>query len=97
MTRLYANENFPLPVVEELRRLGHDTLTVADTGSASQEMSDEEVLAMQAAAREPLVEIAGNDEAKLAEILSALNEYEDVQIVYTNARDYESAGEDPRL
>jgi hypothetical protein len=24
MARLYSNENFPLPVVEELRRLGHD-------------------------------------------------------------------------
>lgn len=27
MARLYANENFPLPAVEELRRLGHDVLT----------------------------------------------------------------------
>ena len=27
MARLYANENFPLPVVNELRRLGHDVLT----------------------------------------------------------------------
>lgn len=24
MSRLLADENFPLPVVEELRRLGHD-------------------------------------------------------------------------
>ncbi len=31
MARLYANENFPLPVVEELRRLGHDAVTVAKT------------------------------------------------------------------
>ena len=28
MARLYANENFPLPVVGELRRLGHDVLTI---------------------------------------------------------------------
>jgi len=28
MARLYANENFPLPVVMELRRVGHDVLTV---------------------------------------------------------------------
>ena len=28
MARLYANGNFPLPVVEELRRVGHDVLTV---------------------------------------------------------------------
>lgn len=24
MARLYSNENFPFPAVEELRRLGHD-------------------------------------------------------------------------
>ena len=34
MARLYANENFPLPTVEELRRLGHDVLTVRETGQA---------------------------------------------------------------
>lgn len=30
MARLYANENFPLPVVEALRRLGHDVLTIQE-------------------------------------------------------------------
>lgn len=45
MARLYANENFPLPVVEELRRLGHDVLTIQETGQAGQAVSDEEVLA----------------------------------------------------
>ncbi len=30
--RLYADENFPLPVVEELRQLGHDVLTAQDDG-----------------------------------------------------------------
>jgi len=45
LARLYGNENFPLPVVEELRRLGHDVLTVQDTGRALRAMSDEEVLA----------------------------------------------------
>lgn len=44
MARLYANENFPLPVVQELRRLGHDAITVAETGKAGQKTSDEEVL-----------------------------------------------------
>jgi hypothetical protein len=29
MARLYSNENFPLPVVEELRRLGHEVLTTS--------------------------------------------------------------------
>src|SRR5437773_7790752 len=45
MARLYANENFPLPVVEELRRLGHDAVTVQETGKAEQSWPDEEVLA----------------------------------------------------
>ena len=45
MARLYANENFPLPVVEELRRLGHDVITIQETGRAGQAMPDEAVLA----------------------------------------------------
>jgi hypothetical protein len=45
VARLYANENFPLPVVEELRRLGHDVLTIQETGQAGQALSDEGVLA----------------------------------------------------
>jgi hypothetical protein len=45
MARLYANENFPLPVVEELRRLGHDVVTVQETGKAGQAWPDEDVLA----------------------------------------------------
>lgn len=42
--RLYSNENFPFPVVEELRRLGYDVLTIQETGRANQELSDEDVL-----------------------------------------------------
>lgn len=45
MARLYANENFPFPVVEALRRLGHDVLTIQETGRANQELPDPEVLA----------------------------------------------------
>jgi predicted nuclease of predicted toxin-antitoxin system len=45
MARLYADEDFPLPTVEELRRLGHDVLTVHDAGRAGQGISDAEVLA----------------------------------------------------
>jgi hypothetical protein len=44
MARLYANENFPLPVVEELRRLGHDVLTIQESGKANQAVPDEDVL-----------------------------------------------------
>jgi hypothetical protein len=44
MTRLYGNENFPLPVVEILRQLGHDVITVSETGKADQSWPDEDVL-----------------------------------------------------
>lgn len=45
MARLYADEDFPLPVVEELRRLGHDVRTVQDAGRAGQGVGDPQVLA----------------------------------------------------
>jgi hypothetical protein len=41
---LYSNENFPLPVVNELRRLGHDVLTIQETGQGNPSLSDEAVL-----------------------------------------------------
>jgi len=44
MSLLYANENFPLPAVLELRKLGHDVLTTQDTGLAGMAMPDEDVL-----------------------------------------------------
>ena len=45
MAKLYSNENFPLPVVEKLRQLGHDVWTIQETGKADQAVTDEEVLA----------------------------------------------------
>ena len=48
MAKLYSNENFPMPVVEELRRLGHDVLTIQESGKAGQRMSDDEVLSFAA-------------------------------------------------
>ncbi|HMQ35566.1 MAG TPA: DUF5615 family PIN-like protein [Chloroflexaceae bacterium] len=44
MVALYANENFPLPVVEALRALGYDVLTSQDVGNAGQAIPDEAVL-----------------------------------------------------
>jgi hypothetical protein len=46
MAQLYADENFPLPVVEELRRLGHNVLTMYEDGKAGQSIPDDEVLAL---------------------------------------------------
>lgn len=45
MAKLYSNENFPFPTVVELRRLGHDVLTVSEAGRAEQAIPDDEVLA----------------------------------------------------
>ena len=42
---LYADENFPLRVVEELRRLGHDVLTALEDGRANQSITDNDLLA----------------------------------------------------
>lgn len=39
---------------------------------------------------EPLMDVAGEDAEKLDALLTALDEHEDVQTVYTNARGYES-------
>lgn len=44
MARLYANENFPLPVVERLRLFGHDVLTILEAGYAGLAVPDAEVL-----------------------------------------------------
>ena len=51
MARQYANENFPLPVVEELRWLGHDVLTIQEIGQAGQAASDTAVLEFACAHR----------------------------------------------
>ena len=44
MASLYADENFPLPVVEELRGLGHDVLTALEAGQANRAIPDADVL-----------------------------------------------------
>jgi len=51
MAALYSNENFPRPAAVELRRLGHDVLTIQETGRADQAMPDEAVLAFAAGER----------------------------------------------
>lgn len=46
IARLYSNENFPIPVVNALRALGHDVLTIQEQGKASESIPDSEVLAL---------------------------------------------------
>ncbi len=44
MARLYSNENFPIPVVNVLRELGHDILTIQESGRSNEAVSDADVL-----------------------------------------------------
>ena len=57
MARLYTNENFPLQGAQELRRLGHDVLTVQEAGKALQAISDEEVVAFAKAQERAVVSL----------------------------------------
>jgi len=45
MARLYADEQFPRDVSEQLQTMGHDVLTVQEAGNANLGIPDEEVLA----------------------------------------------------
>ena len=49
MAALYADENFPLQVVEALRVLGHDVLTAQEARQANRAVEDTEVLAFASA------------------------------------------------
>ena len=44
MARIYSNENFPLPVVQALRALGHDVQTTRDADKDGRAIPDDEVL-----------------------------------------------------
>ena len=46
MSGLYADENFPFPVVEGLRQLGFDVVTIYEDNKANQSLTDEEVLSI---------------------------------------------------
>jgi hypothetical protein len=45
MARFYSDENFPQPVVDALRALGHDVLTTREAGTANKQVEDPVVLA----------------------------------------------------
>lgn len=49
MARLFADENFPRPVVVELRRLTHDVTDMEQAGLAHQGLPDPSVLAVATA------------------------------------------------
>lgn len=58
MARFYANENFPLQTVRELRMLGHDVLTSLEAGNANRSEPDEAGLVF--AARENRILLTQN-------------------------------------
>lgn len=45
MIKLYADENFPLVIVRQLRQIQYDVLTSYEVGQANQGITDDEVLA----------------------------------------------------
>ncbi len=49
MARLYADENYDVRVVLELRQRGHDVLTAREAGNADQRIPDPDVLAFAVA------------------------------------------------
>ena len=57
MARLYADENFPYPVVGGLRKSGHDVLTIQEDGKANRSFSDEDVLSVASADSRALLTI----------------------------------------
>ncbi len=65
MARFYADEQFPFPVVELLRALGHDVLTVQEAGNADQGLADDEVLAFAASQKRSILTINRDDFIRL--------------------------------
>jgi Domain of unknown function (DUF5615) len=65
MARLYADENFDYPIVEELRRLGHDVLTAQEAGQGGQKIPDPAVLAYATAAGRAVLTLNHRDFKRL--------------------------------
>lgn len=65
MARLYADENVPFPVVEELRRRRHDVLTALAAGNANRAVPDAEVLAFATGSERIVLTLNRRDFARL--------------------------------
>jgi hypothetical protein len=62
---LYADENFPWRVVQELRRLGYDVLTAFEDGRANQAISDRDLLARSTEIKRTLLTLNRQDFKRL--------------------------------
>jgi hypothetical protein len=69
LARLYSNENFPIPVVIELRRLGHDVATIQERGKASEAVPDQEVLALAIAEDRAVLTLNRRDFIRLHDLV----------------------------
>jgi len=65
MLRFYADEDFPLPVVEALRQMGHDVITAYESGKANQSIADDEVLTFATAQTRALLTMNRRDFIRL--------------------------------
>lgn len=63
MARLYADEDFSYPVVQQPRQLGHDILTAHEAGQAGQGIADTAVLASAIATDQPPQCVKGDQPA----------------------------------
>lgn len=68
MARLYADEQFPYQVVEYLRDLGHDVLTVQEAGNANLKIPDDEVLAFASSNERVILTLNRRDFCRLRKI-----------------------------
>lgn len=84
MARLYANENFPVEVVERLRALGHDVLTTHDVGKSNQSIEDDAVLRFAVETDRCVLTINRKDFMRLHRVVA---EHAGI-IVCTKNRDY---------
>lgn len=73
MARLYADEQFPLEVVEHLRDFGHDVLTVQEAGNANLKIPDDQVLTF-ASSKERLVLTLNRKDFKRLHRLAPIHE-----------------------
>ena len=62
---LYADENFPRPVVLALRQLGYDVLTSQEAGQANRGVPDPDVLAFAASSGRAVLTINRQDFIRL--------------------------------
>jgi predicted nuclease of predicted toxin-antitoxin system len=65
VARLYADENFPRPVVVRLAQMGHDVLTTQETGRAGEGVPDHDVLAFAIAEERAVITYNRSDFMRL--------------------------------